>query len=728
VRRRLILGLVPMLLAGMATLASPLPALASGEVLENGTTSYVVNTARSEIDVTVQLSIRNNKPPTHSVAPCPGGYYTCTWTTNYYWDWIEIAVETQAGPLKATSNGGKVRPSTAHRGTYYNLVRLNYPAVYYHQTRTINVTYAIPAGPDAAGGFRAGKAYVDLCAVGNGYDSGSVQVVLPSGYNVAPYAGWGLGHVTETGSQQTLSSGTISQPNTFWTCFEGTNPANLTRSTVSTPDQTFTIEAWPEDAGWAATVGADVQAEASKLEDLTGLKMPGGTIQVQEAGASQLGEYVGSYNSSTKTATVAEDTDHATVAHELSHIWFNRQLFLFTWMNEGFAGYSEKAAGVGNYKPCTYPGAYPGAGPADLTVWRFLDRDSTKEDQSVTDWQYAASCYLVTNLADTMGPASFKAVLVAASNGEIAYLGADPAEKSPNGGSPVSAQMLLDLVDERGMLPAGVEDLDRVQNLLDDYVMFSKTQLDARSKARSNYHQLLDATGGWKLPLAIRSPMASWEFATAQSAMDTATQILALRAEVQKNVSGLSLDGTPIQTQFEAVKTQADLDALLALTKKEADAAARLAQAKQLNDGSHSIFQTVGLLGADPGASIAAATDAIKNAKPDDASAAAQKAIDLINGSGDQGLIRLGILLATILVVVGILGFLLLYRRRRGRALAIAAAADAPLAVTADAPPTGVDSAIVWANEPPVADVPPPEVDTVSPPEVDTVSPPDPTG
>jgi len=48
----------------MAALASPLPALAAaGGAIETGTTTYVVNTAKSEIDVTIKLSIKNTKPP-----------------------------------------------------------------------------------------------------------------------------------------------------------------------------------------------------------------------------------------------------------------------------------------------------------------------------------------------------------------------------------------------------------------------------------------------------------------------------------------------------------------------------------------------------------------------------------------------------------------------------------------------------------------------------------------
>ena len=711
-RRRLVLGLVPVLLAGMAALASPLPALAAaGGAIETGTTTYVVNTAKSEIDVTIKLSIKNTKPP--------DALY------DYYYTTTGVEVEVQAGPVKATSNAGKVKQSLVTTGTYYREIKLTYPAVWYGQTRVVTVTYAIPAAPHAPGGYRAGKAYAELCAVGNGFDSGALNVVVPDGFHVVFEAGTDLSRLGDAKGLQTFGSGTISAPYKFWTCLEATDISNLTSTSLTAGNQSFDILAWPEDSAWASTIGADVRGDVPKLEDLTGLQMPGGTIDVTEAGNSQLGDYAGSYTPTTKTATVTEDTDNATVSHELSHIWFNSILFTATWMDEGFAGYSEKVAGTGNYKPCEDPGAYPGTGSPDLMTWQFLDINSTTVDENVTDWQYAASCYLVTELAGAIGPANFKAILEAASNGEIAYVGASPAEKSPLGGPPISPKTLLDLIDERGMVPAGVKDLDEAQKMFAAYGIFSSTDLAARSTARSNYHQLLDTAGSWNMPLAVRGPMASWDFVSAQTAMDTVTQILTLRTEIQENVSGLSLDGTPIQTQFEAAKTQADLDAVLALIKSEADAAGKVAQAKQLNDGSHSIFQTIGLIGTDPGASIAKATSALTSAKPDDASAAAQQAIDTINGSADQGLMRLGAVLGLLLALLAVVLFVLWRRRRRVAAAMVPAAGAAAYPF---GPPPGYDPS-TWPPQAPAqpqgwAPPPPPQAWAPPPPPPPAVVPP----
>jgi len=74
------------------------------------------------------------------------------------------------------------------------------------------VTYAIPAAPHAPGGYRAGKAYAELCAVGNGFDSGALNVVVPDGFHVVFEAGTDLSRLGDAKGLQTFGSGTISAP------------------------------------------------------------------------------------------------------------------------------------------------------------------------------------------------------------------------------------------------------------------------------------------------------------------------------------------------------------------------------------------------------------------------------------------------------------------------------------------------------------------------------------
>jgi hypothetical protein len=647
--------LAPVVLAGTLFVVAPAGVRAGDGMIETGTTTYEVIPSKNLIQVTIQISIYNTKPDT---VDSSGIQY-------YYWNATQITVEKEAGPVTATSDAGSVSQSAVSNDNYYRYVQLNYPNVYYGQTRVVTATYSIPAAPHAAGGFRAGQAYASLCAVGNGWDTGTVSVVLPAGFELYVDDGGNVVKSDVSSGKQVYSSVPQANPYKFWTCIDAEDASNLTHTPLTAAGQAFDIESWPEDASWSSSIRTDVAGDVQRLEDLTGLHMPGGTLVIFEAGDQQLGEYGGLYNPKTKTASIPETVLPDTVAHELSHVWFNPSMFQDKWAMEGLAGYSEQAAGAGNYTPCTDPGNAPGSGPSDVMIWQTLTNTSTAKQQDFLRWQYAASCYLFTDLADSMGADNFRLVLEAAAAREMAYIGASPGEQRVGGDLPLSAKELLDLIDERGLIPSGSSDLDGAQNLLARYGIFDPGTLAARSSARVSYHSLAAAAKAWKLPDAIREPMSSWQFDEATAAMATAGQILGVRDAIEKKVPGISLDGTILQKQFEAAGSQADLANLLVLIKKESDAADKLDQATRLREGNHTFLQAIGLLGSDLATPLKQARTDLQAVKPDQAGAAAQLVIDRINASSDQGLLRAGGVVAALAVLMLLLALILLIRRRR---------------------------------------------------------------
>jgi hypothetical protein len=677
VRRKSFLALIPAILAA-ALLASPPPVAAAGGITEAAHTTYVVDTTSSRIDVRIDISITNDMPST--TVPC-GWNSTCT--QDYYWDTTNIAVEAQAGTLKATSNAGSVKQTLNQADKWYRYIKLTYPPVFYRQTRSITVTYSIGGAPHAAGEYRALKAYTNLCAVGNGVDAGWVKVVIPHGFDVSFYAGSGeMTLESDTGGLQTYTSGDLTSPYKYWTCLDGANSDNLVESgPIVAGGQSFSILSWPEDPTWAAKLESEIESDFPALEQMTGLEQPGGTITVQEVGNTQLGEYAGAYDSTARTAFVTEETDAATVAHELSHIFFNRNLFDATWASEGFAVYSEKVAGPGEFEACTAPGAYPGAGSPDLADWVYLDISSTAQDEAVVDYQYSAACYIVTQLTEKIGPANLRSVLAAAADGEMAYQGATPGERTSASDTPLTSQALLDLIDELGMIPAGVKDLDQAQTLMGQYGIFTADQLADRSKARAVYHSLAAQAGDWKLPLAVREPMASWDFTLAQSEMKILGQVVAARDKVEKSLPGFTLEGGGFQSQFQNATNPGDLGRLQALAEQEADAATVVAQARRQQSGGQNPLQIVGLVGTDLSGQLDQAMAELRAARPEEARTTAQGVIDRVNDATLQGLVRLVVLLA--LIAAGAL--LALFVRRR-----LARPAATPVAAAAIAPATGI--------------------------------------
>ena len=335
-----------------------------------------------------------------------------------------------------------------------------------------------------------------------------------------------------------------------------------TYTPLAVAGQAFVLKAWPGDSAWAAAVRGDLSGDVQKLENLTGLPMPGGTVIIAEVGDGLLDDNGVSYNPSTRTLTIPRSAAAKVVAHALSHIWFDPSLLKDRWMSEGLAGFSEQAAGAGKYTPCTRASAYPGIGLPNLSSWRTLNYYSTIQDQNVYHWQFAVSCAFFTAVAKAVGPENFKAVLEAAAADDIAYAGTDPNEKAAGARLPLTARRLLDLIDERGMVPAGVSDLDEAQKLLAGYGIFDSATLAARSTARAAYHALVSRAGDWQLPLAIRGPMSGWNFPSAQAAMTTAGHILDLCDLLREEHPGFSLATTGVQAEFESAATQSDLDSL----------------------------------------------------------------------------------------------------------------------------------------------------------------------
>jgi hypothetical protein len=660
-RRRLFLGLLPAVVAAGAVLTGPPAVLAADGATRTARTTYVVNTAKSQIDVTATYTIKNTTPSHVKTVDCYQ-YWTCTQTTSYYFDKTYFIVDFASGPIAVTSNAGKVQQAVDSETSAGRVIKLTFPPVWYGQTRTVTATYSIPAGIDAPSGYRALKSYASICAMGNVYtevDSGTVNVVIPDGFSMLTTSGDGLTNPSQANGQKTYST---SEPHALG-CLVGSNPSGLVKKSAVVGGATVNLSSWPEDTSWTTRLNDYLAADLPKLQDVTGLPLPAGSVALTEGGQMEIG--VGDIGGDAPWESMAPDVTESRVMRAAGTALYG-PMFTDTWMSAGVAGYAAKVNGdVGT--DCVQP-----TDGLNLTDWQTLSLSSSSNDRMQSELQYRASCAVVAKWAETIGPARFKEALVAAYKGETPYLGAGPAESLTTAGNPITAKALLDVIDERGMVPAGVSDLDQAQDMLAHYGVFNQADLEARSQARSRYHSLVQTAAGWKMPLVVRSAMGSWDFAAAGTAMDTTTQIFSFRDQAEKAIGGLKLDGTALQKDFESATRQADLDAVLTLARSEFEAVSKVVEATQLKDGSRTVLQTVGLLGTDTTTPLRQARTGLDNVKPADASSAAQSVIDAINKSSDQGLLRLvvavGILLAALLLlVVG----LLVRRRRRRRLLPV---------------------------------------------------------
>ena len=133
--------------------------------------------------------------------------------------------------------------------------------------------------------------------------------------------------------------------------------------------------------------------------------------------------YAGVYDPGEHLARIPESYEQAgTVAHELSHAWFNGALFAPQWLSEGYAGWAERAVGA-NSEACTSPRLGVGSSSIALDDWKVASPRATQAEFDAIDAEYAASCGIVSEVADKIGLDGMRAVLGVLSTADGAYPG-----------------------------------------------------------------------------------------------------------------------------------------------------------------------------------------------------------------------------------------------------------------------------------------------------------------
>jgi hypothetical protein len=427
------------------------------------------------------------------------------------------------------------------------------------------------------------------------------------------------------------------------------------------------IEGWPEDPAWQTAVGAEGSSAVDGLEKLVGRALSGfRSIRIREVSLSELGYYAGIFDPDAGVARISEVyTEPGVVAHELSHAWFNLNAFATRWMSEGLAQWAERVSPTVG-PACAEPGAYPGKGTVDLDAWTWLGPRSTDAERAVVEYQYDASCWIVTALGTRMGAARMSDVIEALLDQGAAY-GDEPSDQRPDSG-PVDWKTFLDLIDEVGLVPAGVADLEYAQDLLLRYGVAEPGALAGRAEARAAYHALEAGLGDWAVPDAIRAPLERWDFDEAQARMATAEEVLDQARQAEAALAGIdALDG-PVKAAFEEANDAEQLARARDLATAQAAAAKEVAGALAALDEPRDTIEEIGLMGVELPPVGDAAVAAVRAADADTAGAAANRIRDQLARASETGVQRValaagGALLGLLLIV----GAVVMARRRRRR-------------------------------------------------------------
>jgi hypothetical protein len=450
----------------------------------------------------------------------------------------------------------------------------------------------------------------------------------------------------DEGPARTVLSAEPANPFDFFAYVSADRPGAFTEDVLQVPVRDdrarVTVRAWDDDPDWAERTAGLMTDGLPILERLIGVDYPlAGSLFVEEAAISRLGEYAGIYDPNAAVIRVRYDADAFVTLHEAAHLWFNDRLLNGRWIGEAWAEFYAIAAGeemgADGFRWELTRDLLDARNP--LNDWGEVGR----EDLAIEDFAYAATYEVAGRIANRTDLDGLRQVWAAASSREHAYLlpdgSADPARVTL--GQP-GWQRLLDLLEERTD--------GRYDDLWAEWIVNEEqqAQLAARASARSLYHDVLEQTDDWLLPPIIRRDMGDWAFDDARAGLRQAERILGDRGRIARLASALGL--TPSDRLRAAFEGSEDLESAANLAQVELDALDDLAAAEERLERAPSIVERIGLVGSDPTLALVAARDEYEAGRLGGTRRGAAQAIALRVAAEEEGRSRV------LLAASGVLG------------------------------------------------------------------------
>ena len=98
------------------------------------------------------------------------------------------------------------------------------------------------------------------------------------------------------------------------------------------------LQGWPGDTEWMDFTAKTLKTRFRCWSGSSGRPWPvDGPLELAETASNELDGYAGLYKVFEDDIEVTEELNAHVLVHELSHAWFNRELFEERWLNEGLA-------------------------------------------------------------------------------------------------------------------------------------------------------------------------------------------------------------------------------------------------------------------------------------------------------------------------------------------------------------------------------------------------------
>lgn len=648
------------------------PALAEGDLLIEADAVYELMPIEEHLQVTVEFRLTHNKPGSGWV--------------RYYYDSFSFLLPDEATDIVVVDDNGRSLDFTEEwrelgdDGGESRIITAEFAKnLWYKGTEVFTVAFSLPGGdPRTDSLVRANPAY-GAFAVWAWGDPGTsrVDIVIPPEFEVE-YAGSPLVTRQRDGITTWYRDG-IPDPSNWFVFFTARNDDGLTAEVAEFDDLTITVKAWPGDATWSDRVLDVVERGMPELQRLVGLDFGDQeTLDFLEALDPSLVGYAGWYLLDEDVIEIGEDLDDHVVIHEMSHLWFNEDLFDSRWINEGLA--DEFAVVVvkaidGESDPA-YSRLRPPSTSRSVAVplndWAFpySAPAGDEEVQKREEYGYNAAYYVIRVLRNEIGTDGMIAVLRAAANDHIAY----QATGEPETVDPTDDwRRFLDLLEEL-TFSQKADEVFREYVVDEDELIL----LDERAEARDAYRSLLDEDGPLATPLVVRQAMSEWDFETAHETIDAALDLLTAYDELVALADTLNL-ATPTSPmdRYEEATSMATITGARMLVDSQRASLEAVIEAKAALDADRDFLTRIGLRGQDPEADWQAAAAEFEAGSLTGPPAMAADLIALLDDAARVGKIR--VIWATagasgILILLAGGSWYLIRRRRHGRRSEIAVA------------------------------------------------------
>ena len=306
--------------------------------------------------------------------------------------------------------------------------------------------------------------------------------------------------------------------------------------------QQIELQAWPGDDEWADFTRETIEVGLPALETTIGIPVPDqSTLEVTESLTPNLYGYSAWYDQLDTSIEIGNELDDTVIIHELSHAWFNNDLFVERWISEGlaeeFTWHVQTELGWDVEADPSAPNPLDDAA-TPLVGWGTAGSGGVDQAgfQAEEQYGYNASWFVVREMTDIIGLEQMRGVIAQANGNITAYGDTDPEATTTVRDD---WRRFLDLASV-GITP---EQEATLVGLFSDFVVEPDDVelLEQRTAAREQYRELVGNEAQWDVPADIRLALDSWRFEDASSLMAQAAEVQARFVEVDELATASSL-------------------------------------------------------------------------------------------------------------------------------------------------------------------------------------------